>query len=80
MIEKCKSCGAPIIWIKTLKGKNMPCNAEKVRFNYRLGAKDRVVTMNGEVLSAEIREDGEEQGYISHFATCPNADKHRRRA
>ena len=28
-MPKCKGCQAEIIWIKTVNGKNMPCNAEK---------------------------------------------------
>ena len=32
----------------------MPVNAEPVQFNYQLGAKDRVVTGNGEVLPVYI--------------------------
>lgn len=26
---KCKSCGADIIWIKTLAGKQMPCDPKR---------------------------------------------------
>ena len=79
MMTKCKSCSAEIVFIKTIKGKSMPCEAEPVRFNYKLGAKDRVVTGNGEILPAEIRHDGSEIGYIPHWANCPGADKQRRR-
>ena len=38
--------------------------------------------ISGEVLSAELEGDPTKatgMGYISHFATCPNADKHRKR-
>lgn len=28
-MNKCKGCNAEIIWIETVKGKIMPCNAEK---------------------------------------------------
>ena len=28
-MPKCRGCQAEIIWIKTVNGKNMPCNAEK---------------------------------------------------
>lgn len=78
-MAKCKSCGAEIVWIKTTAGKNMPCDAKPVPFTYRLGAKDKVVTKNGEVLPADISPDEpEEMGYIPHWATCPRADKHRR--
>ena len=31
-IVKCKSCGAPIVWIETVNGKAMPCDAEAVEY------------------------------------------------
>ena len=78
-MPKCKSCGAEIIFITSTRGKLIPCNAKPVKFDYALGAHDRVVTGNGEVLPALISEYGKETGYISHFATCPKANAHRRR-
>lgn len=38
-MAKCKGCQADIIWIKTVNGKNMPCNAEKTT----------IVTEGGEI-------------------------------
>lgn len=75
----CRSCGAPIIFIISTKGHRIPCDAEPVKFDYELGGPDKVVTQNGEVLPGRISENGAETGYISHFATCPNANAHRRR-
>ena len=47
---KCRSCGQQVIWIKTVAGKNMPCNPQLV--TYRQGdGKEKIVTPNGEVLS-----------------------------
>ena len=57
MTERCKSCQAEIIWIRTERGHLMPVNAETV------GPDDKVFKPGA---------------HISHFATCPNADKHRR--
>lgn len=56
-----------------------PVNAEPVKFTYQVGGKDRIVTGNGEVLTGVISDDGDEIGYVSHFATCPNAGDFRRR-
>lgn len=79
---KCKSCGEEIIWIKTAGGKAMPCDPEQIVYWEKKGGSQKIVTSNGEVLSAEFSgilgtETG--IGYISHFASCPNADRHRRR-
>lgn len=79
----CKSCGQRVIWIRTTAGKNMPCNPEMITYKIKQGGKEKIVTPNGEVHSAEIVESGTSDatgiGYISHFATCPNANRHRKK-
>ena len=87
-ITKCKSCGAPITWIKTKNGRVMPCNVPAVDYQENYKGTDTVVTNNGRVLRVMVFKtpspsglqpiiDG--KGYISHFATCPYANKYRRR-
>lgn len=90
-IVNCKSCGAPIVWIKTQNGKNMPCDAAAVEYQENYKGKSTVVTEDGRVLKATIIDrtgggllspviDG--KGYIphwAHWATCPHAAQHRRR-
>ncbi len=79
---KCRGCGAPVVWIPTPGGKSMPCDAEQVLYRARKGAKGKIVTPNGQVLSADIGvapEAATGVGYVSHFATCPNAGEFRRR-
>ena len=80
---RCASCGRMIIWIRTPAGKNMPCDTEIVTYRKQKGGKEKIVTLNGEVNSGEIVDtramDATGIGYISHFATCPNASKHRKR-
>lgn len=80
---KCRSCGQQVIWIKTVAGKNMPCNPTLVTYKDQQGGKEKIVAPNGEVHSAEIVESGTPSatgiGYISHFATCPNAARHRKK-
>lgn len=74
----CRSCGARILWVKTVGGKAMPCNAEAIRFT-RGGGPETFVTPEGKVERGKRDHEGELTGYISHFATCPYADRHRRR-
>lgn len=67
----CKSCRAMVVWVEMQSGKRMPLDA--------------VPAANGTVV---IGQDG--KGYVdrlpgrakfvSHFATCPFAKKHRRAA
>jgi hypothetical protein len=86
-VVKCKSCGASIVWIKTQKGKNMPCDADAVEYQENYKSKATIVTEDGCVLKASIITpsggglapiiDG--KGYIPHWATCPFANNHRTR-
>lgn len=74
----CRSCGAPIKWIKTKAGKFIPCDDEPLKWE-DLKSGDRVVGETGEV----VQHDGSQRNthqrfYFSHFATCPDADKFRR--
>ena len=78
---RCKSCGAPIVWIRTRAGKAMPCDAQRVYIVNRPRGSAKVVTDDGFVLSGDVVTDPAEAtvyGHISHFSTCPNADAHRK--
>ena len=79
-MAKCKGCGAEIVWIRTKLGKSMPVDEKPVP--YYKGSKDKIVTEGGEVISCNLEGSSDEFlgfGYISHFVTCPKADKFRRR-
>lgn len=80
-MAKCKSCGADIIWIKTVTGKSMPCNAEAVICWKKPKGKATVITPNGETYRADLEGDLDKAtgiGYIPHWATCPQAKNFRR--
>lgn len=81
-MAKCRSCGAPIIWIKTQGGKSMPCDPDLTMYWQKPGAAGKIVTPNGEVISCTFTGDMRHAtglGYVSHFSTCPHADQHRKR-
>lgn len=56
-IVRCRSCKAPIVWLKTAKDKPMPVNADSVH--------------PGD-MALELGK------HVSHFATCPDANTHRK--
>lgn len=70
-IKKCRSCGAPVIFIKSKRGKWMICDAEPLPASL------------GEVRTFEdgsVRQAKEgEIGYIDHHATCPDVKKFRKK-
>lgn len=79
---KCRACDAPIIWIRTPTGKSMPCDSKPVMYWKKPGAKGKVVTGNGEVISCEFEGDVQKAtgiGFISHFGTCPKAKSFRKK-
>ena len=59
----------------------MPVNAEPIWFF--AGGDELFITKAGSLIrgtrvTANVEQIGARQGYVSHFATCPNADAHRR--
>lgn len=76
----CRSCGAPIAWVITVKGRRMPLDPDPVEdgnvWIMRVEGAQLVagVSLNAEGVPPLVRER-----YVSHFVTCPNADQHRKR-
>lgn len=76
----CRSCGRPVLWAKTVKGKMQPVDAAP-------DPKGNVeVTMLGsEYVARAVIDPAAYKGnpqnlHMSHFATCPFADRHRGKA
>lgn len=67
MVFNCKACGKPIVFITTVAGKKMPCDA-MVRA-YEPDADGQ--TVRGRVLAPAA--DGGKLGRIPHWASCPGA-------
>lgn len=71
--DRCSSCKAPIFWALTAKGKRMPLDAQP--------DPQGIVWLHGGV--AHVGDQPPAMGatdrYTSHFATCPNAGKWRKR-
>ena len=90
-MAKCRSCGAEIIWIKMKSGKAMPVDAKPISYNTIPPIPDSaeqlcgngpvytLVTPDGRVVRGTFNPASEKIGYTSHFATCPNANRHRKR-
>ncbi|MCF8017819.1 MAG: hypothetical protein K9L62_00340 [Vallitaleaceae bacterium] len=79
---KCRGCGAEIVWIQTNAGKSMPCDPCPVPYWEKSKAQGKVVTPNGETLSCEFNGDIKNAtgyGYISHFSTCPQAARFKKK-
>lgn len=63
MSDTCRSCGAPIKWVQLASGKRMPIDAQG----------QPMVLLSEDGLRGAVRKV-----HASYFATCPDADKHRK--
>jgi hypothetical protein len=78
-IERCMSCGAPILWARTGKRGWMPLDAEPVpNGNLRFG-KGHEIKHVPPGHRETLRAEGVEL-YQSHYATCPDAAHWRNRS
>jgi len=89
-MSNCKRCGAPMVWVKTEKGKNMPLDPESTEAGKFVPV--IMATMGDGVRKAvpiAKPEDGclvmympgsSRPRYTSHFQTCPNAAEFSRAA
>lgn len=75
--SRCRSCRAEVVWCVTAGGKAMPVDVEPVEDG------NVVLEDDGDLVATVVPPGqgllGDERPrYVSHFATCPNADEHRR--
>lgn len=80
---QCKSCDATIFWARTRNGRNLPVDAEPVadgNLRVTFGKYGPPTAAIVDARQVDARQIGLfDKRYVSHFATCPNADQHRRR-
>lgn len=67
-VGTCSGCGAAIVWVVTRAGKRMPVDAKPEK---RVVLDD--VHATGEPPQAQVVDT-----YVSHFATCPKAQRFRK--
>ena len=80
-MPKCRSCGAEIKFIRMKYGKYNPVDPIKSTLKQD-GGPERLVTETGDVITgtfASLEDGANGEGYISHFATCPDTNRYRRR-
>ena len=70
-MDKCKSCGVPIVFMWTRSDKVIPVDS-----NLRV---DNAVDLNATVRFEDLRDSLGATVVVSHFATCPHAGTHRKK-
>lgn len=88
-MPQCRSCGAPVVFIRTVNGASMPCDPDLVTI-YLADIRQphlvsvTVTTDEGETHRGYSSKPAGElfertvTGRVSHFATCPEARRHRK--
>jgi hypothetical protein len=75
-IAKCGSCGASIVWACTEKGKMIPIDA--------IPRADGNMILTPDGIAHVLIPDGlfgtEDERYMTHWATCPDAKQHRKKS
>lgn len=82
-MSACRSCGARIRWAVTTAGKRIPVDEQpvdggNVLLHEAIDRQEPIATVVGKNVHPTLFDDDAPR-YVSHFATCPNADRHRRR-
>jgi hypothetical protein len=73
-LGECRSCGAGVYWALSASGKPMPINPRPT------GAGNIVLHQDDDRWTAVVRSSADPLArYVSHFATCPDAGRWRRR-
>jgi hypothetical protein len=68
--SRCRSCHKAIVWAKTVTGKSMPLDVEPVEGG-NIQLVDGIAHVVGKGAQGELL-------YLSHFATCSSAARHRK--
>ena len=79
-MPKCKSCGAEIIFIKTMKRRLMPCLKQPVLCVPSAAGKEFICLEDGKLVKADRCENGTDggvRGYLPHWGNCPGAKNHK---
>ena len=84
MTAICRSCKSPVLWVVTSAGESMPLDPDPVDGgNIILTGRTRRTKRGGMAPEVKYAADGAlfvtDPVYVSHFATCPQADEHRKR-
>lgn len=76
---RCRSCSTEIAWATSPTGALMPIDAAPTPDGNVAIHRDQRGDLHARVLKAGEEPLEHERRGTSHFATCPNADAHRRR-
>lgn len=83
----CRSCGAPILWVRTKKNKSMPLDPKPteagsiiIRMGPRIGQETAIIeTKDQREQRLKCHDPSGRTAFMPHWATCPTPEQHRKR-
>ena len=71
-VKNCRICGAAITFIRTEKGKYMPCDAKAMPYEKAEGGPENIITPAGKLVRGRWLPGGQGDGvgYRPHWASC----------
>lgn len=78
-MARCRSCQAEVVWaIMESSGKRHPFDADSTTGRWMLYMKDDTLYASHLTASDVDGMDGSHKLYVSHYATCPDAERWRK--
>lgn len=72
IVRNCNRCGAAITFVRTKKGKAMPCDAQAMPYQLEPGGTENIMKPDGELVRGRWLKEGKGDGigYRPHWASC----------
>lgn len=77
---RCQRCGEFIVFVRTERGKQMPCDQRQRAFIKDPNGKTMIMTRAGKLIRCYLTDDVESAtgfGYLPHFASCSESRRQR---
>lgn len=72
IVRNCNRCGAAITFVRTKRGKAMPCDAQAMPYQLEPGGPANIMKPDGELVRGRWLKEGKGDGigYRPHWASC----------
>lgn len=81
-MTRCRSCGKPIVFMRTSAGRSMPCEPDLQFYWRNPEGSQTVINHAGELVRCELKGAMDESsglGRVIHWGICDNPDRFRKR-
>lgn len=80
MVFNCKACGKPIVFITTVAGKKMPCDAMVRAYEPDADGPDTIITKDGQTVRGRVLAPAADGGKLGRIPALGKLPRRRRAA